>query len=142
MDGPCAIGRLTPAGAWVGFGRHGDEYRLAVGSDAGIRTATADVDLLLAAAIVYFEDVLEDPPPAIEATHADVSELVRHVATRAEEPVARRLLGEAVDAIDDGLAVDEVIARLAAARTHAMKPGEPTEPLHLVRARAGDLTGR
>jgi hypothetical protein len=137
MDGPCAIGRLRPGGAWVGFSRAGGAYRLAVGQDDSVLTDDADDGLLLALAIVYFEDVLEDPPPSIEATHADLSDLVRTVAGRAPDADARRLLDEAVDSIDDGLAVDEVIGRLTAARARTTK--EQAEPLDLLRERAAAL---
>lgn len=138
MQGPCAIGRLDPDGAWVGFTRSGDRYRLAVGRDEDVREADADDDLLLALAIVYFEDVLEDPPPAIEATHADMSDLVRSVAGRAADPGPQRLLSEAVDAIDDGLAEDEVIGRLVAARRRAAE--EQADPLDLLRDRVAALS--
>lgn len=138
MDGPCAIGRLRAGGPWVGFSRTGGTYRLAVGQDDRVRTDEADDGLLLALAIVYFEDVLEDPPPSIEATHADLSDLVRNVAQRAPDAGARRLLDEAVDSIDDGLAVDEVIGRLAAARARTAK--EQADPLDLLRERAAALS--
>jgi hypothetical protein len=138
MDGPCAIGRLASRGPWVGFWRDAGAYRLAVGNQGEVRTDEADDGLLLALAIVYFEDVLEDPPPAIEATHADLSELVRNVAQRAPDPDARRLLDEAVDSIDDGLAVDEVIGRLSAARARTAR--EQADPLDLLRERATALS--
>ena len=139
MDGPCAIGRLEGGGPWIGFVRQADGYRLAVGDGAEdrLRTGDADDDLLLALAVVYFEDVLEDPPPDIEATHADVSDLVRTVAGRADRPERRRLLDEAVDSIDDGLAVDEVIGRLSAARRRTAR--EQADPLDLLRERVSAL---
>jgi hypothetical protein len=107
-----------------------------VGADDGLIAADADDDLLLALAIVYFENVLEDPPPSIEATHADVSELVRSVSDAAVDEPTRRLLSEAVDAIDDGLAEDEVIGRLVAARR---APKEQADPLGLLRERVRAL---
>lgn len=118
MDGPCAIGRMGSDGPWVGFVRADDVYRLAVGLGGTVRTEPepADADLLLAMAIAYFEDALDDPPPDIEATQADLSDLVRHLAAGAPEGPHRHLLDEAVDAIDDGLAVDAVINCLGAAR--------------------------
>lgn len=140
MDGPCAIGRLASGGPWVGFWREAGAYRLAVGHDDEVQTGDADDGLLLALAIVYFEDVLEDPPPSIEATHADLSDLVRNVAERAPDPDARRLLDEAVDSIDDGLAVDEVIGRLSAAGARIAK--EQVDPLDLLRERATALSAR
>jgi hypothetical protein len=71
--------------------------------------------VLLALAIAYFEEALEPAPDDLAATHADIAALVRHVAEVEGEPPRRRLLQEAVDAIDDGLAADVVIARLGAA---------------------------
>jgi hypothetical protein len=137
MDGPCAIGRLEGGGPWIGFWRAGHGYRLAVGDGDRVVTAEAPDDLLLALAIVYFEDVLEDPPPSIEATHADLSDLVRSVAGRAADPASRRVLAEAVDSIDDGLAVDEVIGRLGAARRRTAT--EQADPLDLLRDRVTAL---
>jgi hypothetical protein len=99
-------------------------------------TVAADGDLLLALAIVYFENALDDPPPSIEATHADVSELVRSVADAASDEPTRRLLSEAVDAIDDGLGADEVIGRLVAARGLT---AEQADPLDLLRDRVEAL---
>jgi hypothetical protein len=137
MGEPCAIGRLDPDGPWVGFTHAADGgYQLVAGHTDGLRSAPADPDLLLALAIVYFENVLEDPPPSLEATHADMSELVRWVAAGAEDEPARRLLSEAVDAIDDGLGEDEVIGRLVAARR---APREQADPLGLLRERVGAL---
>jgi hypothetical protein len=138
MEGPCAIGRLQGGGPWIGFTRTGGSYRLAVGQEDDVRTDEADDGLLLALAIVYFEDVLEDPPPSIEATHADLSDLVRSMAERAADAEGRRLLDEAVDSIDDGLAVDEVIGRLAAARARTAK--EQADPVDLLRERAAALS--
>jgi hypothetical protein len=141
VDDPCAIGRLGVDGPWVGFVRADGSYRLAVGGDAGaIHTVTADDGLLLALAIAYFEDDLDDPPPDMEATHADLSDLVRSVAARATEPDARRLLAEAVDAIDDGLAADEVIGRLVAAWRRTAK--EQADPIDLLRERVAAAAGR
>ncbi len=138
MDGPCAIGRLEGEGPWVGFVRVEGGYRLAVGrEDASVQTDAADDALLLALAIAYFEDVLEDPPPAMEATHADLSDLVRDVAVRASDPEGRRLLDEAVDSIDDGLAVDEVIGRLDAAWRRTAE--EQADPVDLLRERVTGL---
>lgn len=137
MEGPCAIGRLEGFGPWIGFARTGHGYQLAVGDGGAVRTADVPDDLLLGLAIVYFEDVLEDPPPSIEATHADLSDLVRSVASRARDPESRRLMDEAVDSIDDGLAVDEVIGRLVAARGRTST--EQADPLDLLRDRASAL---
>jgi hypothetical protein len=137
MREPCAIGRLEPDGPWVGFVRRGTTYQLVVGRPEGIRFAAADADELLALAIVYFENVLDDPPPPLEATHADVSDLVRWVAANAADEPTRLLLSEAVDAIDDGLGEDEVIGRLVAARR---APEEQADPLGLLRERVAALS--
>lgn len=140
MDGACAIGRLGD-GPWVGFAVIDGAYHLAVGDEAGgFRTAAADDGLLLALAIAYFEDDLDDPPPELEATHADLSDLVRGVAGRAVEPDARGLLDEAVDAIDDGLAADEVIGRLVTAWRRTAE--EQADPIDLLRDRVAALDGR
>lgn len=141
MDTACAIGRLGGDGPWVGFALVDGSYRLAVGAvgDA-FGTAVADDGLLLALAIAYFEDDLDDPPPDLEATHADLSDLVRSVAARAAESDARRLLDEAVDAIDDGLAADEVIGRLVAAWRWTAK--EQADPIDLLRERVAAVSGR
>ena len=137
MDWPCAIGRIGPDGPWVGFVRTDGAYRLAVGLPDGVRSGRADADVLLAMAIAYFEDALEDPPPDIEATHADLSSLVRHLASHESSTERRRLLDEAVDAIDDGLAVDAVINRLAAARGRTAE--EQADPVDLLLARIDAL---
>lgn len=117
MDAPaCAVGRISVDGPWVGFGPTRDGgYAMVVGGDRGARRADADADLLLALAIAYFEEALDAPPDEVAATHADVAALVRHLAAAEMEVARRRRLEEAVDAIDDGLAADVVIARLASA---------------------------
>jgi hypothetical protein len=139
MDGACAIGRIGPDGPWVGFVRADGAYRLAVGLPDGVRSEPADAGVLLAMAIAYFEDALEDPPPDIEATQADLSALVRHLALH-EPSAERRLLDEAVDAIDDGLAVDAVINRLAAARQRTAE--EQADPVDLLLDRVAALRAR
>ena len=113
---PAAVGLLAPDGAWAGFVRDEGGFRLAFGRpDAGPWTSTAEgpmrVAELLAVAVAYYEEALDAPPPEIEATQADLADLVRWLAARAEDP-RRGLLDEAVDAIDDGLAGDVIVARL------------------------------
>jgi hypothetical protein len=111
----CAIGRTRPTGPWIGFVPEPAGYRLVVGDDQGERTRPADAAVLLALAIAYFEEALEDAPTDREATHADLSALVRHVADDAQRPDLRDALAEAVDAIDDGLPGDAVASRLGVA---------------------------
>lgn len=139
MDGARAIGRIRPAGPWIGFVPAEDGYRLVVGSDAGVRSREADRDLLLALAIAYFEEAFDDAPAELEATQADLSALVRHVAAREPDVARQRLLGESVDAIDDGLPGDAVANRLNAAR--ARKADEQADPIDLLVELATELLG-
>lgn len=126
MDAPaCAVGRLGPRGPLVGFAPTLDDgYALVVEGRGRSGRAPADADLLLALAVAYFEDALDAPPDDLAATHADIASLVRHVAEAEVDAPRRRLLEEAVDAIDDGLAADVVIARLSAA-LNAEAAGDP-----------------
>lgn len=111
----CAVGRLGGDGPWVGFAPTLDDaYALvAAGSDGRSRSAPAEADDLVALAIAYFQDDLAEPPEEVAATHGDIGALVRHLAELESDPVRRRLLGEAVDAVDDGLATDVVVGRLS-----------------------------
>ena len=113
----CAVGRVGPSGPWVGFAPTIDDgYALVVGGLAGgFRRAAADAEDLLALASAYFEESLDEPPEELAATLGDIGSLVRHVAEHEVDPERRRLLGEAVDAVDDGLAADVTIARLGRA---------------------------
>lgn len=111
-----AIGRTSPDGAWIGFAAEPGGYRVVVGSDdRGERSRPADAGVLLALAIAYFEEAFEDAPSDLEATHADLSALVRYVAVLEDSPELRPALAEAVDAIDDGLPGDAVASRLGVA---------------------------
>jgi hypothetical protein len=116
VDQPRAIGRLSPNGPWIGFVANAGGYRLVLGLADRIRSADAEVDLLLAVGIAYFTEALDDPPPELEATQADLSALVARLADAEVDAERRHLLREALDAIDDGLAGDAVASRLAAAR--------------------------
>lgn len=131
----CAVGRLGPAGAWIGFAPTLDDgYALVVGTDDG---ATADAaaapDDLIALAVAYFADELAEPPEALAATHGDIGSLVRHVATGELDAERARRLAEAVDAVDDGLAADVVVGRLS----RCLAGDE--EPLPRLRRRASEL---
>lgn len=111
----CAVGRIGPGGPWIGFAPIlEDRYALVVGdTDAGAHRAPAEPADLVALAIAYFEEALDEPPEELAATHADIGSLVRHVAEHEPDAGRRRLLGEAVDAVDDGLPADAVVAALA-----------------------------
>ena len=137
MDVPgCAVGRIGPGGSWIGFAPTLDDgYALVVGTASGSRSGPAERDDLLSLAVAYFEDGLNDPPEELAATHGDIGALVRHVAEHETDPVRRRLLDEAVDAVDDGLAADVVIARL----TRILADG--TDPIARLTRRAADLSG-
>jgi hypothetical protein len=117
-----AVGRLA-GGRWVGFVPGPDgRYRLAVGDGTEAAASPADDDDLLALAIAYFEDSLGEPPEDLAATHADIGALVRQVMLGGRDADRRPALQEAMDAIDDGLAADVVIARLVRCLTGTEEP--------------------
>jgi hypothetical protein len=111
----CTVGRLGDGGPWVGFAPTLDDgYALVVARpDGSARTAPAEADDLVALAVAYFLDDLAEPPEELAATHGDIGALVRHRAELEADPARRRRLGEAVDAVDDGLAADVVVGRLS-----------------------------
>jgi hypothetical protein len=129
LEGTRAIGRLEPAGPWIGFGYRAGAPRLLVGRSDEILDRAADRDLVLALAIAYFADACDDAPPELEATQSDLSRLVRHLLDGEAQPSIRAALLEAIDAIDDGLAGDAVAERLEAARSHRADAVDPVELL-------------
>lgn len=133
----CAVGRLGPAGPWVGFAPTLDDaYALVVGAlPDGPRHVEADADDLLALALAYFEESLDPPPEELAATHGDIGALLRHLAEHERDPGRHLLLTEAVDAVDDGLAVDTTITRL----TRALGGG--AEAAARIRRRVSELVG-
>ena len=137
MEAPRAIGRWRAGGPWIGFQAGPDSYRLCVGADDRLLSEEADADALLSLAIAYFEEALEAAPPDLEATHADLSELVRFVAAHETDQARRARLAEAIDAIDDGLAGDAVARRLAACRSGLRT--EQADAVDLLVARATRL---
>ena len=114
-----AIGRPAGGTAWLGLQPHSGGWRVVFGDAAGERPVAASVDeqreFVLAAAGVYFEDALDDPPPDLEATHEDIAAIIGWLVQSERDGDRRRRLREALDAVEDGLAVDEVIGRLLAA---------------------------
>lgn len=129
-----AIGRLEADGPWIGFGYRAGAGRLVVGAADGTRDSAADQDLLLALAIAYFAEAVDEAPPDLEATQSDLSGLVRHLRGAEPDPGRRALLSEAIDAIDDGLAGDAVAEKLGVVRSRRADAVDPVELL-LVRAR-------
>jgi hypothetical protein len=109
----CAIGRIDQDGAWVGLSADDGTYRLAFGRPGGrVEVVDASPMELLAVAMAYFEDALDDPPPDLDATQGDMAQLCRWLRAREPDAAAAALLGQAIDAIDDGLAVDVTVSRL------------------------------
>ena len=131
----CAVGRLGDSEDWIGFApSREDRYDLAIGrGDAVLVAAAADRDDLLALAAAYFEEALAEPPEHLAATHADIGVLVRHLAGGDHDSERAAALGEAVDAIDDGLAADVVVSRLV----RCMRTSE--EPVARLMRRASEL---
>jgi hypothetical protein len=138
---PSAIGRLFAGGPWVGFARDAEGYALAFGGlEGGVRVVPAPSrpelrEDLLAIAICYFDEAFGDAPADLEATHAEIGDLLRWLAESERDPNCAPLLREAAEAVDDGLPADVVVARLAAAGGHRADAGAPAEPI-------ARLTGR
>ena len=129
----CVVGRLGSDGPWVGFAPTADDgYALTVGAQRD-RASAAD---LVALAAAWFEEALGDPPEDVAATLGDIAAIVRHAAERVADSARRRAFDEAVDAIDDGLAADVVLERLAQAL------GEGVDAVDHLRSRATTLSGR
>jgi hypothetical protein len=145
---PVVVGAL-PTGEWVGFAPAVEGFLLVVGvgdrevADEGPLTRQA----LVALAIAYFEEVLDEPPPgAAEATHQDLAELVQWLAESATDLAERNAGREALDAVEDGLAGDAVslllIALLKSAEKRTPAPEASADPIRFLGARAGALLGR
>jgi len=141
-----AIGRLSTDGPWLGFIADGAGFHLvcsrpgeamAVSTSAGMGRLSE----LVAVAMLYFEEALEPPPPELEATHADLAEMMGWMANQTDGGV-RRLLREALDAIDDGLAGDSVVARLSEARAGiGPDAAEQADAIDLLETRMRDPEG-
>lgn len=111
----CSVGRLGSDGPWIGFAPTVDDgYAIVVGGHAPSRVDAGPEDLI-ALALAYFEELLPDPPEELAATLGDIAGIVRHAADRITDTQRRLAYDEAVDAIDDGLAADVVVDRLARA---------------------------
>ncbi|HEY7526360.1 MAG TPA: hypothetical protein VIA82_05975 [Candidatus Limnocylindria bacterium] len=132
MEGVCAIGRVGDDGPWIGFQPGPAGYRVVAGRGPVMRGRAADADVLLALAMAWFEEAFDDPPPELEASQADLSALIRHLAAAEGDARRRGLLAEAVDAIDDGLAGDAVATRLGAVRSAGAETNEQADPVDLL----------
>jgi hypothetical protein len=127
LEAAGAIGRLWANGPWIGFGYRAGAARIVVGWHNEIRDAPADRDLLIAMAIAHFAEAFDEAPPDLEATQSDLSALVRHLMGMEADPGRLARLGEAMDAIDDGLAGDAVAEKLEAARSPRADAVDPVE---------------
>jgi hypothetical protein len=117
---PSAVGRLSGRSSWVGFVETDDGFHLVVGGPHGslrhsLSTGSARRLELLAAAAAHYAEALDPPPPGLEATQADLGDLVRWLGAVEGERKRRAQLAAVVDAIDDGLAGEVVLSRLSAA---------------------------
>ncbi len=130
-----AIGRLAAGGAWVGLARVAEAYRLIFGTDGSAEiSAPASRAELLAVAIGYFEESVDDAPPDLEATHHDIAELLRWLHESAE-PADGGLLLDVVEGIDDGVAGDVMVQRLSRAYDACRDANEQVAPLDLLAER-------
>ena len=128
-----AIGRVEPGGPWIGLRRVESGYELVFGSVSGaMLTTPATPAELLAVAIGYFEESVDDAPPDLEATHRDLAILLRFVHEGEPEPSRARLLLEALEGIDDGLAGDVMVSRLVRAFEASRTADEQVAPLDLL----------
>lgn len=119
---PVAIGALPGGGGgWAGIDHTGDGFHLVYGEGDLRWSSTASgrkrADELLAVAVAYFQESLPPPSANLEATQADLGDILRWLAHIETDAARERWLHEAVDAIDDGLPADVVIRRLSLARS-------------------------
>ena len=104
-----AIGRLAPGGPQVGIAPAPDGHRLVFGLADGSWLSDPTTDRrdrragLVAAAIAFYLGSVVEPPGELEATQADLAQLVGSLNGDTRD---------ALDAIDDGLPGDAVALRL------------------------------
>ncbi len=137
------VGRLAGRSSWVGFVETDDGFHLVVGGPHGflrhsVSTGSARRLELLAAAAAHYAEALDPPPPGLEATQADLSDLVRWLVAVEGERERRTRLAAVVDAIDDGLAGEVVLSRLTEAISDEIK-GEQVDLVDLLVARLKSL---
>lgn len=131
-DAMCVVGRVPGDGRWLGLARQDADYALIVGDGDGERRTVGDRRGLLAVAMAHFLGVLDDPPDEREATQQDLAELVAWLLHTEARPAVRVALREALDAIEDGLAVDVVATRLEDALEQTPALGAQSEVADLV----------
>lgn len=150
---PAAVGSLIDRGGEsspgadramgaIGFRSEPGGHRLVAWSpDGAVHVSglggTARRRELLACAIVHFEEALLPPPPEWEATQEDLRGLVAWLADTGE-PAVRDALGDALEAVDDGLSGDAVARSLIAASR--LEPAEDQDPASLLAERYRALT--
>lgn len=127
-----AVGRLATDGPWVGLRRSAGRWDLVFGDPDGsvaleLPAGKPDRPALVAAAIAYFSEALADPPPAYEATQADLAALIGWLAETEPDAQAAARLRDALDAVDDGLPGDAVASRLT-----AVQANEQIDPIDLL----------
>ena len=140
---PVAVGRLAGRDRWVGFVETNDGFHLVFGgADGSLRrsasTGSARRLELLAAAAAHYAEALDPPPPEVEATQADLGDLVRWLLASGGEGRRRVELAAVVDAIDDGLAGEVVLSRLSEA-VSAEETNEQVDVVDLLVARLKSL---
>jgi hypothetical protein len=141
-----AVGRLGSGGPCVGFVADAAGFHLAFAPSAdGLAVSRVRglkrTNELLAASIAYFEEALDPPPPELEATQADLAAVLAWMAKVEADAGRRRLLREALDAIDDGLAADAVVARLSEARRGSPSTNAQADVVDLLSRRFSELVG-
>lgn len=123
-DAICVVGRIPGDRRWLGLARGADGYELVVGGGDGQEERIAgDRRGLLCVAIAHFLAALDEVTNEREATQQDLAELVEWLLVTEDRPAPRALLRDALDAIEDGLAVDVVVARLETALRHTPAEG-------------------
>jgi hypothetical protein len=140
---PSAVGRLSGRSSWVGFVETDDGFHLVVGGPHGslrhsVSTGSARRLELLAAAGAHYAEALDPPPPGLEATQADLGDLVRWLVAVEGETEWPGRLAAVVDAIDDGLAGEVVLSRLSEAISDEIQ-GEQVDLVDLLVARLKSL---
>jgi len=119
-----AIGRLAPGGPQVGIAPAPDGYRLVFGLADGSWLSDPTTDRrerragLVAAAIAFYLGSVFDPPGELEATQADLAQLVGSLNGDTRD---------ALDAIDDGGRRGAPAPAAAASRSG--RDGNPARPI-------------